>query len=591
MYKTSNSKIEDRAIGALNNIIDEHPTMEHQFKTMDKEMSWDGYIWIYKDIYGKQEKKNYDDKVPVQIKGHVDEKKRYINKKSITYRVALNDLKIYFSDRGVLYFQIFMSNDGKKREVFYVSLFPTKIKYYLEKAKNKGNKNDINIAFTKLEKKSEVLYSVVKQFSNESKKQGFGYEQIVQNAIKEADMNKVKEITASAIGATNEYEILKSLGTGDVSLYAKLEGNPMQLPLEWHEDRVYYMVKMVNTPIYVAGKKYYNNYKISANSNEAMVISPSENLNIDIKKFKFNFNPKTDIITLKNDAEFLLSVTLNEKIRVGNHDLSYKNMKISKKFKEELMFYVELGQLLEQIEFDYCIPFKEIPSLIMKKFIEILAIKKRKKDYLFTEKAHWYNLNIDGKFIPLIVFKNDLDGDNELFNAVYSTKYQMSVTDKRGVHYRVPMFSNIEETVMKSLYKYDVTALEQQISNTEFNLATEESLNLAGLNLIHAYDGNKEKNLELLNVAENLYYKMISVYGKKTYYVINLMQIKKRLKILEDKDIEELSKMKCTKYDEEFGRYAVIGNKEKAEDFFIKIGEQEQDNIKKYPIYTLYMEN
>ena len=68
MYTPSNSKIEDRAIGALSNLIDDHQTMGHQFNSMDKEMSWDGYIWIFKNVNGSQNNDNYDDKVPVQIK-------------------------------------------------------------------------------------------------------------------------------------------------------------------------------------------------------------------------------------------------------------------------------------------------------------------------------------------------------------------------------------------------------------------------------------------------------------------------------------------------------------------------------------------
>ena len=131
MLFPSNQKIEDRALGALSNIIDDHQTMGRQFNEMDKEMSWDGYIWIFKDVNGNQSKANFDDKVPVQIKGHVDEAEKYINKKNITYAVALEDLEIYFNDRGVLYFQIFMSRNGRKREIFYASLFPTKFKYYL----------------------------------------------------------------------------------------------------------------------------------------------------------------------------------------------------------------------------------------------------------------------------------------------------------------------------------------------------------------------------------------------------------------------------------------------------------------------------
>lgn len=151
MSMPSNNKIEDRALGALRNIIDDHATMGHEFHSMDKEMSWDGYIWIYKDINGTQDKRNYDDKVPVQIKGHVDKNREHIGEHKITYSVDLEDLEVYFQDRGVLFFEVFMTEDGKDREIFYASLFPTKLKYYLETAECKGNKKTIHVAFTKME--------------------------------------------------------------------------------------------------------------------------------------------------------------------------------------------------------------------------------------------------------------------------------------------------------------------------------------------------------------------------------------------------------------------------------------------------------
>lgn len=96
MSMPSNNKIEDRALGALRNIIDDHATMGHEFHSMDKEMSWDGYIWIYKDINGTRDKRNYDDKVSVQIKGHVDKNREYIGEHKITYSVDLEDLEVYF---------------------------------------------------------------------------------------------------------------------------------------------------------------------------------------------------------------------------------------------------------------------------------------------------------------------------------------------------------------------------------------------------------------------------------------------------------------------------------------------------------------
>lgn len=50
MYDPSNNKIEKRAIGALQNIINEDLTMDYQFNSMDKEMAWDGSIYIFKKI-------------------------------------------------------------------------------------------------------------------------------------------------------------------------------------------------------------------------------------------------------------------------------------------------------------------------------------------------------------------------------------------------------------------------------------------------------------------------------------------------------------------------------------------------------------
>lgn len=132
-----------------------------------------------------------------------------------------------------------MSEDGKEREIFYVSLFPTKLKYYLEKAEYKGNKKTINVIFTKMEKVPEVFYAIVKQFSNESKKQGFGHEQMVQNAIKYRDFNRVTSITASAIGVNNDIEFMKRIGDGDVSFYGTIEGSPFKFP--WNGMKKFYI--------------------------------------------------------------------------------------------------------------------------------------------------------------------------------------------------------------------------------------------------------------------------------------------------------------------------------------------------------------
>ena len=112
MQLPSSTKIEHRVINVLESIIDEHLTMEYQFNGNDKEMSWDGYIWLYKKNNGIQSKLNFDGRVSVQIKGHIDSVHKYLDCDKITYPVELNDLEAYATEKGVLYFQIFL--DGQK---------------------------------------------------------------------------------------------------------------------------------------------------------------------------------------------------------------------------------------------------------------------------------------------------------------------------------------------------------------------------------------------------------------------------------------------------------------------------------------------
>ena len=94
----SSTKTEHRAVNALEAIIDEHSIMDHQINGNDKEMSWDGYIWLYKENNGDQSKQNFDARVPVQIKGHNDFKQKYIRKDRIKYSVKLADLEAYATE-------------------------------------------------------------------------------------------------------------------------------------------------------------------------------------------------------------------------------------------------------------------------------------------------------------------------------------------------------------------------------------------------------------------------------------------------------------------------------------------------------------
>lgn len=209
------SKIEKRAINTLEYILDKSSLLDYKFNSDDKEVAWDGFITLYKSTITN--KKNYGGRIPVQIKGHVDSQGEYRKKQYISYAVSISDLEIYFTEEGVLYFQIFLSQDGERNEVFYASLFPSKIKTYLEKAKN--NKNTININFTKLDKDPNEIYRIVKQFLHESKKQGPGLGQLVPQTVPIAELNNSSRLTFTSVDADSELDLLKQYSNGDIAIF------------------------------------------------------------------------------------------------------------------------------------------------------------------------------------------------------------------------------------------------------------------------------------------------------------------------------------------------------------------------------------
>ena len=73
---------------------------------------------------------------------------------------------------------------------------------------------------------------------------------------------------------------------------------------------------------------------------------------------------------------------------------------------------------------------------------------------------------------------------------------------------------------MRNLFKYDANVFEKQIFEADFNLITESSMNMAGLSLIHAYDGDEEHDPNLLKIADRLYTKLIKMFGEKIFILL-----------------------------------------------------------------------
>lgn len=596
----SNSKIEDRALNALESIIDAHNTMSHQFNSLDKEMSWDGYILIYKNNEKGIDKTNFDDAIRVQIKGHIDDpaknkskKKDYLGKQRILYSVDLADLKIYFKSGGVIFFEIFMSTDGKENEVFYASLYPSKLKKYIDEKEKKLSKKEkqpknptISIVFTRLENNENILYKIVKQFSIESRKQGSGEVALVKDMIMLKDMDRVKSISATAVGANDESYLLKRFAAGDICFYGKTDGNPYERPIEWAKDAKFIMHKNVDRSIAIGDISYYEKYEVEQTSDGEITILPSPNLRIDLSNGKFNFKCKTGIKELKHDADFLLKAKKSAVFKINNIPFSYTNPTMSKKLEEELTFYLDLYDALCMIELNYDRPLIETDTKILMQLADLVHMKRGLKNDLLTEKYHIYNWMLGDRYVPIIIIRHDKDEENNLCNAIYTKNLRTAVSDDEGNYFKVPLFSLIDTHVIKNLYRYDYEWLKEQIDSAEVNEHTAECLNRAALKLISVFDANKD--YKALELAQYQFEKIRELEKDKSYFMINILQLKKRKEDLTEQDIYELKSIVSSDLQISFGVKVLLEDKEGAKLIFEEMDEETQEFIKAFPIYHLY---
>lgn len=585
MQLPSSTKIEHRAINVLEAIIDEHLTMEHQFNGNDKEMSWDGYIWLYKKNNGVQSKPNFDGRVSVQIKGHIDLNYKYLDCDKITYPVKLNDLEAYATEKGVLYFQIFLN--GQRKEVFYSSLYPSKIADYLDAAKRKGNTSTYTIPFLKLEKNAEKLYIVTKQFNDEATKQGSAYTPLVQDRIKCDDFDKLRSITLTVVGARTSYDALLRLSSGDICLYGKTEGDKYLRPMESLDRSKFFFGQEVYQDISIDGEVFYNCYKCIADSDRGMVLILSPNLKLRLTEGKFDFKVSSNLKELSQDAQFLLRLTAVGSYSIAGHDFKCVDAQMPHEFRNRLRYIVDLRKTLEMIDFDLNVKVSSYTEEQQEQFLKLVNLRLGAYNSQLKDEYSKYVWTFGDKCVPLLIIKN---GDKiELESSIYTKKFVIFLPcegsdDDRG--YRMPLFIYQDVNVLANLYHYDYDAFRKQIDSSDINAVTSGALLECVLIMINVFDVSCD--LHFLDLAEYLLQKL-EPFSPKELILLNRLQIRKRKGTFGTTEINQLNSIECNDPHVLFGKSVLLGCKEQAAIYFQQFSEDDKRMYQDFPIYKLFI--
>lgn len=583
----STVKTESIALNALEAIIDDEPSMEFQFNSNDREMSWDGFISLHRIGSKTNSKQDFEGRVPVQIKGHTDAKGNQIDKNKIKYKVAIDDLRAYATEKGVLYFHIFVY--GKRKEIFYASLFPSKVADYLEKANVRGNKKSLNIPFLRLDKDPKRLYYIVKQFDEEAKKQGSAYTPLVQDRIRTDELDKLKSINALVLGAEDSYSALLRLASGDVCLYGRTEEDKYDRPIEWVDESIFFLGRDVQQEIAIGKEGFYSQYRCVVDSDGGMKIKPSANLTICITEGKIDFKPITALKEVYTDARFLLRLRDNKAYRIANHEIRINSIGMEKAFEDKLTYIVNLYETLEMIHFAIPTPVNDFSENELRQFREIVNLRCGRYNEKLPDGFCKYIWHFDTKAVPLIV--NKTDGQVKLSNAVYGAEYDIFLPnndkpEEKG--FLMPLFVYQDIDVLANLYCYDYSALKKQIDKSEINQKTAAALIDCVLIMVHVYDQNSDEHF--LDLAEHLL-DLLEAVADNSLLLLNRLQIKKRRGGLNAEEIEYLRSMIFKDSVFEFGQKVLLGETELATKIFEQMPEEIRNRTIGSPIYKLYCDS
>ena len=574
-------KIEDWAVREVQILADENNSIIPDLTTHDKGMSYDGFFWLFKKD-APHNKDNCEDRISAQLKGHIDDKQEYINKQRISYPVEIADLRVYSPKEGVIYFQVFETSDRSKREIFYASLYSSKIKSYLQQVKE--NQKDKSITFTRMQKTGDELYSILKQFSRESKKQGSIHTDTVENMIPLNNLATLKEIHFEAVAVKNEFDVLRRLSAGDICVYGRISDMPFRFPIEWNDGNKFYVTKKLPIPIRVNDVEYYESIEVSQGTDEDPSIARfSDNLSFEMATARFAFRAVSNIEDVLNDVGFLKSVIKYKQFQFADKTQETPNIIASPEMEKSFAFFEDLSQIFIDADIEIEKRLENFSDEEIKAITKLVSIKRGECNNSLPEKITHFDWRFGDKYYPLVIHIMD-DGTCAFRNAIYDTHNMFYLTDDEEHYYRVVSFGYLEKEVVENLYLYDAKRLQELIEKADVNDITRDTLNIAVLRMIQAYDSCHD--FGMLSVAQNL---CVKLQNGSPLYKINELQIKARSESLSDEVINTLDEIiyDCDLTSVVCAAHIIKGNVKLAKDILSKLDEDERKMIEEWPIFTL----
>ncbi|TCI73370.1 DUF4365 domain-containing protein [Exiguobacterium sp. SH0S7] len=578
--------IEHLACLEINRLILQEPyrlVSEVQFN--DKSPAFDGEILFYNS--NELTKDNLEDYIKIQIKGTTQFKKIKSNK--TTYSIKKCDLEVYQrTGKGILYFLVVINSKSKKMQAYYKALPPLEIARVLSEI-NRKNQNSLSIDFKKIDdgQLEEICYSQIKKV----RRQAGNY----------IEIGNSKTFSTFRL----EYDVLPS----EIDFF-----DPLETPLNIYglEDGHEYPIEAVIPDL--ISSQHINQFEIDnesisisinvENSRNDLIVLVENTLEFhfskSLQKGTFNLKRLRTLSSYIKSLKTLKFVLLKDRFPFELYKISGRidDKKIFKNIEKEIEKYENLLKVCDRIGINEDYEFRcdeELDDLfngIMEVFgnknYGLLRGDRDLNDYPIVRFKISNN-------ITLLLMKDNLDDlYYSLFNPNFSKKIGAFFPKREG-----EFDANKDDYFNVSIYVG--YPLQELISLTNFNFEvyrssllsdahdrTFEINNEIALNLIEVYNNNPQN--QYLELAENLLGELVKAHADNIIYKINILLIKNIKGIHYDEDDQEFlySVLDLDDLLLQFGAHVLLGAKIPARKTFTRLSIEDQERVKKFPLYMLY---
>lgn len=573
----SKTKIEQKAITKIRDIIDSIELFTYHFNEMDKDISWDGNINMYHENIDKKE--NFDSSIDVQIKGRTTPNKKLNSK----HRFSLDktDLENYLKKDGTILLLCLFKNDGSEYKIYYAGLLPYNIRNMLKQYSSSKIKIDMK----------EIISS--SNFENICR--NFNIDRNMQKGIKENIFNESNLLSSDCKTAKfylwdndpKNFNPQKLVGTWKY-IYT-LDENGYAINISYGE--LTNLVENLDVKIFDKDKEYiYDDVKLETLVDCQKVIF-GKAFSFNLTKKNFNIKICGTLSERIKQLKFISKMFKNELFLINEIEFKIdSNKEEEKKFNNLLSKYIVIDDFFRKHNISKDINLDNWEDKDFNKLSFWIAALEEKKAITLNSSANLVG-SIDIKDIRLSIFaRRNEDKKFEiesLWNNNISKKYYFKYS------------SNLEKIETNNFYLVlnseayqsdDINILEMQKSFEDMEISDGEYIlmNMQVLEILKAYDITK--NEILLNYAEYLIDLLLKHDFSNPIYYINYVQILKRQNKISDDNLIKLVEIKEQSDETEIKLACniLLDNKNEVKALLKTIDSNTLEIFKQYPI-SIYL--